>query len=148
MSSLIPIAKVRRQRLQNEVRACLRNGLDVDMLGAFLASVDWSGAGTIRPKIADDLGKLEAWITQYTESFVSRPEFIARLLTLLPERERNWALFFPDEPTVIKVVSWFGHVNHPVLLRSALPDGVLQTGSGSPVPTVPSAPSSDTVLAA
>lgn len=148
MSSLVPIAKVRRQRVQKEVRASLTAGLDVGMLSNFLASVDWSGVSTKRPKIADDLGNLEAWLTQYTESFISQDQFIARLLSVLPKREQDWKLFFGDEPTVFKVVNWVAHPSHLVVYRSAQPAGELRTGSGTPDQTVPVARSTDIVRVA
>jgi hypothetical protein len=144
MSALLPISKLRRQRLLNEIRASLSAGLDVDKLSNFLASVDWSGAGTNRPRIADELGKIEAWTTQYTESFISHTQFVARLLSLLPERERNWLLFFDSPPLRITLVPWAGRMASPQLVRAGQPE----TESDAPHPPVPDKPENKILLAA
>lgn len=147
MSELLSISKVRRQRLLSEIRKALWADLDVDRLSNFMAGIDWSGAGKSRPKIADDLGAVEAWTTQFTEGFISRDQLIARLLTMLPERERNWRLFLADRPTVITVVHWAGLPARPqpVLERSGVEH---QNQFDVPAPMVPSARNSDIVLVA
>ena len=76
-----------------DVRAMLRDaldgGLDSTAIADFLALVDWSGTDQRRPPIADLLGQLEAWSTEYAEGDLSRDQYIDRLVALLPERERR-----------------------------------------------------------
>ncbi len=118
VANLIPISKIRRGRVQGVIRRTLRSDLDVDILDDFLASVDWSGTDRKRPKIADDLGQLENWSSQFTSGDLSRPQFIARLLSFLPATKRAWWRFFEDRPTLITVRRWDHPPAAPRLVRS------------------------------
>jgi len=79
-------------RVRNVVRRALRTGLDAEMLGDFLASVDWSGYESADSQVKAMLGEMEAWSTAYTERQLTRAQYVARLLSLLPrasERSRR-----------------------------------------------------------
>ncbi|MBA4179338.1 MAG: hypothetical protein C0506_02010 [Anaerolinea sp.] len=71
------------QRVKTVVRRAVRAGLDAEALGEFLASVDW-GAVEADPKVRSMLGEMEGWATAYAEGELTRAEYVARLLTLLP----------------------------------------------------------------
>ena len=146
MATLLPINKIRRTRIQRAIKNTFAAGLDIDVLDDFLASVDWSGVNDKRPGIADDLGQLEAWSADYASGDLTRSQFVARLLTKLPESERNWRLFLEDRPTIITVVHWAGW--HPIAPRLERSGDVPQNGSDAPPRTVPVAPNNDIVLVA
>ena len=145
MANLVPINKIRRGRVQGLVRRVLRSNLDVDALDDFLASVDWSGTDQKRPKIADHLGQLEGWSSQYVSGDINQTQFIARLLSFLPRTERAWWRFFEDRPTIITLVRWVDRPDVPQLVRSG---DEPQTGSDIPPQSAPPVPSSDIVLVA
>jgi hypothetical protein len=88
MTDLIPIQTLDEDRVRAAVREALRSGLDYDMLADFVAAVDWSGPIDPLPPIAGILGTLEELTTEYSEGDITRDEFIAQLLSLLPEDER------------------------------------------------------------
>jgi 2-methylisocitrate lyase-like PEP mutase family enzyme len=89
MSDLLPIQTVTIEDIRRVVRESLRAGLDADTVADFVASVDWSHVDEkALPPIAAPLGQLEAWDTEYSEGDSTREQFIARLLSLLPEEER------------------------------------------------------------
>ena len=88
MSRRIQIATMRNARILSEIRAAVRTGLDADRVADFLANVDWSTVSEAPSGIRDRLGLLEAWATAYAEGELSRSAYVARLLSLLPKRER------------------------------------------------------------
>lgn len=80
------------QRVRNLVRRALRAGLDAELVGEFLASVDWGGLEAADSKAAAILGQMEGWATEYAEGELTRAQYVARLLSLLPrasERSRR-----------------------------------------------------------
>ena len=80
------------QRVRNVVRRALRAGLDAELVGEFLASTDWGAFESADPKVAAMLGQMEAWATGYAEGELTRAQYVARLLSLLPrasERSRR-----------------------------------------------------------
>src|SRR5437870_12792433 len=104
MANLLPITSVRRKHLQDVVRQSLRAGLNIDILDDVLASIDWSGTHQHRPAIADDLGQLEAWNSEYSEGRLTESRYVARLLSVLPPRERNRRLHLHGGKVLITVV--------------------------------------------
>src|ERR1700694_1221834 len=65
MDKLLPINDLQREDVLSVVRQSLRHGLNADALEDFLASVDWSGTDRERPEIADVLGQMEGWASQF-----------------------------------------------------------------------------------
>src|SRR3990172_216903 len=131
MANLLPIKSIRRKHLQDAVRQALRSGLNVDVLEDFLASVDWSGTDRHRPKIAEDIGRLEGLNAEYSEGQLTESQHIARLLGFLPEEERNRHLFLDGGPVRITVVLRPIAAGRPVA-RVDQSAGRPQTGSGAP----------------
>ncbi len=79
-------------RIRNVVRRALRPGLDAELLGDFLASVEWGSADSAGPGVRAMLGEIEGWATAYSEGELTRAAYVARLLSLLPrasERSRR-----------------------------------------------------------
>ena len=91
MGTRLPaIQELTLQRVRNVVRRALRAGLDAEMLGDFLASVDWGSGDGADPRVRAMLGEMEGWATGYAEGELTRAGYVARLLSLLPrasERE-------------------------------------------------------------
>jgi hypothetical protein len=143
MANLIPIDDVSQDRVLDAVRAALQSGLNADALNDFIASVDWSGTDKRRPKIADALGQLEGWASQYSDGELTRSEYIARLLNCLPEDERAKRLFLDGGTITITVVR---RADHPRQLRLARSGDQPQTGSRTPAHLASGAPRSDTDL--
>ena len=86
---LLSIRTVRRNQVQEVVRQTLSHGLNMRTLDDFLAKVDWSGAQSSRPAIADVIGQLELWSTEYGEGDLTDTEMTSRLRSLLPADERQ-----------------------------------------------------------
>jgi len=86
---LADIQDVTTMRIRNVLRKAVREGLDAELVADFLASVNWSGMASADEKIAQALGQLEAWSTGYAEGELTRAAYVARLLSLLPQRERS-----------------------------------------------------------
>jgi hypothetical protein len=89
------IQELTPQRVRNAVRRALRTGVDAEMLGDFLTSVDWSTGDSADPAVKAMLGELEAWSTSFAEGDLTQAQYIARLLSLLPrpdERRRRAAM--------------------------------------------------------
>lgn len=94
MGNLLPISDIQPEDVLNVVRRALRSGLDADAIEDFVASVDWSGAKRQPPRIAEVLGQVEGWASQYADGDLSRAQYVGHLLSLLPaeERERSFVL--------------------------------------------------------
>ena len=145
MDKLIPISGVQREDVLNVIRQALRAGLDADALEDFLASVDWSGTDRERPEIADLLGQMEGWGSQYANGDLTRAHYVGKLLSLLPLEERGRRLVLGGGAVVI-TRSVLHPVARPVSLpgQSSLPP---QTGSVAPAELVPEKSESSIVLA-
>lgn len=61
------------------MKRALRDGVDADLLGEFLATVDWGTVDNSDPVVREMLGQLEAWTTAYSEGQLSRDEYTAEL---------------------------------------------------------------------
>ena len=72
------------QKVRAVVRRALRVGLDPELVGEFLATVDWGTFESADPGVREMLGQMEAWATGYSEGQLTREEYIARLRGLLP----------------------------------------------------------------
>ena len=131
-TNLIPINKVSRGRVHDAIREALRSGVDVDALEDFLASVDWSGTDRQRPKIADDLGQLEGLNWRYSNSELTKSQYVAYLLNFLPAGERRKCLLLDGGAVTIRFVNparrRAEHPAPPQLDQSA---DQPQTGSGA-----------------
>ena len=64
------------------IRETVANGPEEYRLPDFLASIDWSDAVRPPPEVADVLGRLELWDSEYREGDIDWPEFVARLDSL------------------------------------------------------------------
>ena len=64
------------------VRQTLADGPDDYRLPDFLASVDWSEAVRPPPEVADMLGRLELWDSEYREGDIGWEQFAAELTAL------------------------------------------------------------------
>lgn len=84
MSDLLPISKVRAEDVHAQLRRVLASGLDTSLLEEFLASIDWSGAESRRPAVADLLDEVDNLTTMYTEDLIGRKEYKQSVLKLLP----------------------------------------------------------------
>ncbi len=51
----------------------------------FLAAVDWSAGSAPAPTVADLLGRLELWDSEYQEGDLEWDEFVARLVPLIDD---------------------------------------------------------------
>ena len=91
--------------------------MDVDVLDDFLASVDWSGTDQKRPKIADDLGQLEGVNWQYSRGELTKSQYVAHLLNILPEKERRKYLFLDGGAVTIRIVHRAEDLARPQLDR-------------------------------
>lgn len=91
MPRRIQIATLTNARISNEIRAALRTGLDADRVADFLSNIDWSGLQGATPAVRARLGLMEEWATEFAEGDVTRSGYIARLVSLLPKRERAQA---------------------------------------------------------
>src|SRR3990170_658809 len=130
MANLHPIRNIRREEVLNVIRRALRSGLDADALGDFLASVDWSGTDRNRPEIADLLGQMEGWASQYADGDLTQARYVGLLLSLLPSEEQERHLVLGGGAVVITISGAPVKRRLPVLQgRSAPPP---QTGSGAP----------------
>ena len=89
MTDLLAISQVAEEDVRDVVREALREGLDADLLADFVARIDWSGVQQSLPAIAALLGELEAWTTEYAEGDLTKTQFVAQLLSLLPVDQRN-----------------------------------------------------------
>lgn len=145
MRNLVPISKIRRGRVQGIIKRTLRSGLDVDILEDFLTSVDWSGTDRERPEIADDLGQLEGLTWEYSRGDLTKSQYVARLLSFLPQKERDRHLFLDGGLIEIIVVRREEHLAPPQLARY---DDQPQTGSGAQPHLVAGEPRIDTVQVA
>jgi hypothetical protein len=132
MDKLLPIGSVQREDVLNVVRQALRAGLDADALEDFLASVDWSGTDRQRPPIADLLGQMEGWGSQYADRAFSQAQYVGHLLSLLPEEERERHLVTGGGLVTITVS--LARQVHQNLERSLQGQSfpLPQTGSGAP----------------
>lgn len=81
---LAAIQELTPSQVRNVVRRALRKGLDAEMVGDFLASVDWGGCDAAGAQVKAMLGDMEAWSTAYAEEELTRAQYVARLLSLLP----------------------------------------------------------------
>jgi hypothetical protein len=123
----LPIAKLRTREVHKVIRSALRAGFDADSIDDFLASVDWSGAQNKKLKIMALLGQLENWASQYSDGDLTRPQYQARLLTLLPQQERQRRVFLEGGRVVITVAAPRGPLVRLVRSREQP-----QTGSRTP----------------
>lgn len=89
MPDLRPLAEVTLETVQAAVRDALQRGRDADCLDEFVASIDWSGTDRLRPPIADLVGQLEGWTTDYLEGSLPEREYLDLLLGIMPEAERS-----------------------------------------------------------
>ena len=64
------------------IRETLAGGPADYRLPDFLAAVDWSEAVRPPPDVADLLGRLELWDSEYREGDIGWPEFAAELAKL------------------------------------------------------------------
>ncbi len=90
MSTRFPaIQELTTVRIRNVVRRALRPGLDAELLGDFLASVEWGAADSAGPGVRAMLGQIEGWATAYAEGELTRGAYVARLLSLLPKADKH-----------------------------------------------------------
>ncbi len=61
------------------IRQTAANGPGEYRLPDFLASIDWSDTLRPPPEVADVLGRLELWDSEYREGDIDWPELAARL---------------------------------------------------------------------
>ena len=64
------------------IRETVANGPEEYRLPDFLASIDWSVAVRPQPEVADVLGRLELWDSEYREGDIDWSAFVARLSSL------------------------------------------------------------------
>jgi len=103
----IQIASLKVSRINAEVRAALRKGVNPDRIADFVAAVDWSGAENASDRVRERLGLLELWATAYAEAELSRGEYLVRLLSLLPSDERSRRLVIGEGPiTMMTLENW------------------------------------------
>lgn len=145
MRNLVPINKIRRGRVQGVIKRALRSGLDVSILEDFLTSVDWSGTDRERPEIANNLGQLEGLNWEYSRGDLTKSQYVACLLSFLPEKERDRHLFLDGGLVEITVVRRESHLAPPPQL--ARYGDQPQTGSRAQPDLVAGVSRSDTVLA-
>ena len=146
MANLHPIRNIRREEVLNVIRRALRSGLDADALEDFLASVDWSGTDRNRPEIADLLGQMEGWASQYANSDLTQARYVGLLLSLLPSEEQERHLVLGGGAVVITISGAPVKRRLPVLQGQPAPRP--QTGSGAPPALTAGKSESKTVLAA
>lgn len=89
MPTLIPIQKVTRVDLLDVIRKSLHAELSAEVIDDFVASVDWSHATGAPSPMAEVIGALEGWASEYADGELPRGEYITRLLSLLPASERE-----------------------------------------------------------
>lgn len=130
--------------MSNVITRALRHGLNPDVIDDFLASVDWSGTAHERPPIADTLGQLESWSSDFGDGALSESRYVAQLLGLFPEKKRN-SLLYMDGGRVLITVAGLDPVYPLKLDRSG---DQPQTGSRIHLPSVPSESRSDSVRVA
>ena len=78
------IQELTPQRVRNVVRRATSPGLDAEAVAGFLASVNWGTVDSADPAVRTMLGEMEGWATAYAEGELTRPEYVAHLLSLLP----------------------------------------------------------------
>jgi hypothetical protein len=88
MADLQPIWNITIGDVREVVRRSLQRTLDVDQIEDFVASIDWSGISKKRPPIADCVGELALSTCEFRDGMMSRDQYLAYLLSLLPEDER------------------------------------------------------------
>ena len=64
------------------IRETVANGSEEYRLPDFLASIDWSDAVRPQPEVADLLGRIELWDSEYREADIDWAELVARLSSL------------------------------------------------------------------
>lgn len=140
----LAIADLRPSKVRSVIRRSLKAGLDTSILADFVASIDWSGAIESRRGANELATKLAHWLYQYEDDDISRAQFIARLLTLLPEKER-WRGFFPESGGMSLTVSPLR--DQWVHLSVARFEVEPQTGPYVPIQSEQETPESDIVPA-
>ncbi len=143
MSNLTPIRNVQPSDALDAVKHALRSKLDT--LNDFLASVDWSGVDEGRPDVADLLGQLEGWLSQYGHGELTRSQYVSHLLGLLPEGERKH-YYVMGGGVVSITVSPLPAPTAPLLDADRSPQQP-QTGSDTPARPLVGEPESDIALA-
>lgn len=79
MSRLIQISQLNSSSIADEIRECLRAGLDAERIGEFLSAVDWSDMKSADPSVLRWLGELEALSTAFAENDITLDDFRSRL---------------------------------------------------------------------
>jgi hypothetical protein len=103
MFRTIQIASLSTSRITAEIRLALRRGLDSDRIADFLAAVDWSSVARASERVRLRLGRLEQWATAYAEGELTRAQYMARLASMLPPKERSARLLMaPGAITVFQ----------------------------------------------
>lgn len=144
-NQLVPVNNVRRGDVLAVVKRALSAALAADVLEDFLSSIDWSGTDRERPEIADILGQMEGWASQYGDGGLTRAQYVGHLLSLLPSEEQERYLVLGGGPVVITKVALAAAASpaSPQGQSSRQP----QTGSGAPDQSVQVEAESDIFLA-
>ena len=95
MSPFIPISQLNPRDIQDAVRESLRDDVSPEVIGRFLAWIDWSGFP--KEDVKRTLSDLTGWTDEYAEGHLSKMAYAARLLSLLPPQERTTAFGRPRE---------------------------------------------------
>ena len=81
--NLISIHDLTVSRVQDELRSALRHGADHRALRRFAAAIDWSEDNPIDSAVAEMIGLVDLWTTEFTDGDLLPREYVPRLLSLL-----------------------------------------------------------------
>ena len=100
MSPFTPMAQITERDIQDAARSTLAAGADPQVMGTFLALIDWSGPQTA---IQDRLSELLAWTDWYADGRITEQEWISCLQSLLPAAERTTGVRVAEEESPFRV---------------------------------------------